>query len=97
MGEKNIRHGEEFIALMMGLEAEEICALAKFLGVRLLTDNVDPETKKAITRDGADIIDDIIDHFVQLDRTDRRFLIRYLKKQEKKKKHGTATEHTEKE
>lgn len=81
--EKNIAHGEEFVKLMMGLEADELCALSKFLGVRLLTDEVDPETKKAIPRDGANIIEDCIDHFAQLGRNERRWLIKYLKKKKK--------------
>ena len=80
---KNIAHGEEFVKLMMKLEPDELCALSKFLGVRLLTDNVDPETKKAIPREGADILEDCIDHFAQLGRQERRWLIKYLKKKEK--------------
>lgn len=82
--EKNIAHGEEFVKLMMKLDADELCALSKILGVRLLTDEVDPETKKAIPRDGADIIEDCIDHFAALGRADRRWMIKYLKKRIRK-------------
>ena len=82
--EKNIAHGEEFVKLMMKLDADELCALSKILGVRLLTDEVDPETKKAVPRDGADILEDCIDHFAALGRTDRRWLIKYLKKRIRK-------------
>jgi hypothetical protein len=55
------------------------------LGVRLLTDEVDPETKKAIPRDAADIIDDCIDHYALLSRIDRRFLLKHLKKEIKER------------
>lgn len=82
--EKNIAHGEEFVKLMMKLKGDELCALSKFLGVRLLTNDVDPETKKAIPREGADILEDCIDHFAQLERRERRWLIRYLRKATRK-------------
>lgn len=86
MEKKNeVAHGEEFVKLMLKLEADELCALSKFLGVRLLTDDVDPETKKAIPREGADILEDCIDHFARLGRPERRWLIKYLKKSQKKR------------
>lgn len=87
MEKKNneVAHGEEFVKLMLKLEADELCALSKFLGVRLLTDDVDPETKKAIPREGADILEDCIDHFARLGRPERRWLIKYLKKSRKKR------------
>lgn len=84
MKDKEIAHGEEFVKLMMKLDADELCALSKILGVRLLTDNVDPETKKAIPREGADIIEDCIDHFARLGRPERRWLIKYLKNHTKR-------------
>ena len=84
MEDKRIAHGEEFVKLMMKLDADELCALSKILGVRLLTDNVDPETKKAIPREGADILEDCIDHFAQLGRPERRWLIKYLKNHTKR-------------
>ena len=83
--EKHIAHGEEFIDLMLDLEAAELCALCKILDVRLLTDEVDPETKKAIPRDAVEIIDECIEHFAEMGRNDRRFLLKYLKKHSKKK------------
>ena len=76
---KDIKGGEEFVQLMFKLEAEELCGLSKILGVRLLTDDVDPETKKAIPRDGSVIIEECIDHFASLNRADRRWILRYLK------------------
>lgn len=77
---KELATGEEFLKLLLKLQPDEFCALAKFLGVRLLTDDVDPETKKAIARDAYDIIDDCIDHYALLDRTDRRFVLKYLRR-----------------
>ena len=72
MEKKNeVAHGEEFVKLMLKLEADELCALSKFLGVRLLTDKIDPDTKKAVPRDGLEIIDDCITHYAELGRTDR--------------------------
>lgn len=76
---KQLATGKEFLELMVKLKPDELCALAKFLDVRLLTDDVDPETKKAIPRDAYDIIDDCIDHYALLNRTDRRFLLNYLR------------------
>lgn len=84
INEKRIGHGEEFVQLLLGLEAVELCALCKVLGVRILTDEVDPETKKAIPRDAVEIIDECIEHYGALGRTDRRFLLKHLKKHQKK-------------
>jgi len=78
--EKKITHGEDFVNALFKLNGDELCALSKFLGVRLLTDDVDPETHKAIPREGADIIDDIIVHYSELGRMDRRWLLKYLQK-----------------
>ena len=78
--QKEVKHGEDFVKNMTKLNSEELCALAKFLGVRLLTDDFDKETHKAIPRDGGDILSDCIDHFALLARDDRRFLLKYLKK-----------------
>lgn len=83
--EKSIAHGEEFVKLMMDLEAIELCALCKFLGIKLLTDKVDPETKKAIPRDAEEIIDECIEHYVEMNRQDRRFLLKYMKKHARKR------------
>ena len=80
IGKKKIGHGEEFLTALTKLKADELCALSQFLNVRLLTDEVDPETKKAIPREGTDIIDDIIVHYCALDRSDRRWLLKYLQK-----------------
>lgn len=76
---KSLATGEKFLQLIVQLQPDEFCALAKILGVRLLTDEVDPETKKAIPRDSYDIIDDCIDHYALLNRVDRRFILKYLK------------------
>lgn len=82
--EKNIRHGEDFVKLMMKMTPEQLCALSKILGVKLLTDQIDSDTKKAIPRDGADIIEDCIDEFARLGRKERRWLLKFLKKQTEK-------------
>lgn len=102
MEEKNISNGKEFVTLMMKLRPDEFCALCKVLDVRLLTDEVDPETKKAVPRESDQIIDDCITHFVTLNHRDRRFLVQSMRravKHNKKRdqKHGTSTEHTTKE
>lgn len=96
--DKQLATGYEFLKLMIQLQPDELCALSKILGVRLLTNEVDPETKKAIPRDAADIIDDCIDHYALLSRMDRRFLLKHLKKEIKERQiHGTSTEHTTQE
>lgn len=78
--QKQLATGEKFLELMVKLKPDELCALAKILGVRLLTDEVDPETKHAIARDAYDIIDDCIDHYAMLSRSDRRFILKELKR-----------------
>lgn len=93
---KEVKHGEEFVEAMLKLSPEELCALSRFLGVRLLTDEVDPETKKAKPREGADIISDCIDHYAQLARPDRRFLLSYLKKNGGKKINGLNSNNSKK-
>ena len=85
VNKKNINHGEEFLHLLLKLNADELCALSKILGVRLLTDEIDPETKKAVPRDAYDIIDDCIVHYGTMGRADRRWLIKYLRKEVKEK------------
>lgn len=82
---KEVAHGQEFVELMLKLDAAELCALCKVLDVRLLTDEVDPETKKAIPRDGIELIENCIDHFAQMNRVDRRWLLKYLRKHTKDK------------
>ena len=76
---EHVKNGEEFVNLMIALKPDELCALAKFLDVRILTDDFDKESKKAKARDAFEIIDDCIMHFAQLDRTDRRFLIKTMR------------------
>lgn len=83
INKKKVGHGEEFLTVLTKLKADELCALSKFLNVRLLTDEVDPETKKAIPREATDIIDDIIVHYCSMGRTDRRWLLKYLQKETK--------------
>lgn len=80
INKKKVGHGEDFLLALTKLKADELCALAKFLSVRLLTDRVDPETKSAIPREATDIIDDIIVHYCSMSRVDRRWLLRYLQK-----------------
>ena len=80
INKKKVAHGEDFIMYLSKLKGDELCALSRFLSVHLLTDEVDPETKTAIPRSGADIIDDLILRYGEMSRTDRRWLIKYLKK-----------------
>ena len=81
---KSLPSGRKFLELIVKLSPEQFTALAKILDVRVLTDEIDPETKKAVPRDAYDIIDDCIDHFALLNRADKRFILNYLKREIKK-------------
>ena len=72
--------GIRFLNAVANLEPKEFVGLARLMGVKLLTQNVDKETKKAIPRDATDILDDMIDVFAGYERKDRKFLVKRLEK-----------------
>lgn len=71
---------EQFLALLIGARPEQILGLAKLWDIKILTENIDPETKKAVARPAEQILGDIIDHYATLDRIERRRLVRQLRK-----------------
>lgn len=80
VNKKKVARGRDFIIYLSKLKGDELCALSRFLSVRLLTNDVDPETKTAIPRSGADIVDDLILRYGEMSHADRRWLLKYLKK-----------------
>ena len=64
---------QNFMELLIGLEAVEFLGLCKFLGVKLMEDSKTP-------RDFADLLNDLMEKFQNLNRTRQRELLQILKK-----------------
>lgn len=64
---------QNFMELLIGLEAVEFLGLCKFLGVKLMEDSKTP-------RDFADLLSDLMEKFQNLNRTRQRELLQILKK-----------------
>lgn len=64
---------QNFMELLIGLEAVEFLGLCKFLGVKLMEDSKTP-------RDFADLLSDLMEKFQNLNRTHQRELLQILKK-----------------
>lgn len=70
----------EFANIVVSCTPTEFVGLAKFLGVKILTENVDPETKTAIPRPAEEIMMDILDTYEKLGRSRRRELVRAMRR-----------------
>ena len=70
----------EFVNIVVSCTPTEFIGLAKFLGVKILTENIDPETKTAIPRPAQDIVMDILDIYEKLGRSRRRELVRAMRR-----------------
>lgn len=77
---KEVKNGKEFVECLLKMSPEELLGLAKWLGIKILSDQVDLDTHHAIPREGADIIDDLIVKYASYGRKDRRFLLRELQR-----------------
>lgn len=71
---------EQFLDLLVGMRPEQVLGLAKLWDIKILTENVDPETKTAIARPAEEIVSDIVDHYTGLGRVGRRICVRQLRK-----------------
>lgn len=69
---------ESFAQLLTQLTPEEFVGLAKYFDIKILTTEVDPETKKAIARPAEDVLLDILTSYDRLNRSDRRKLVKQL-------------------
>ena len=69
---------ESFAQLLTQLTPEEFVGLAKYFDIKILTTEVDPETKKAIARPAEDVLLDILTSYDQLNRGDKRKLVKQL-------------------
>lgn len=70
----------EFANIVVSCTPTEFVGLAKFLGVKILTEDVDSETKTAIPRPAEDIMMDILDNYEKLGRSRRRELVRAMRR-----------------
>lgn len=70
----------EFANIVVSCTPTEFVGLAKFLGVKILTEDVDPETKTAIPRPAEDIMMDILENYEKLGRSRRRELVRAMRR-----------------
>lgn len=82
------RVNDKFADILMAATPEEIVGIAKLLGVKVLSEEVDRETKKAIPLDGAEILLDILAKYEALGRRERRAFVYLLEYGQKKKKKG---------
>lgn len=69
---------ENFAKLLTQLKPEEFIGLAKYFDVKILTTEVDPETKKAIARPAEDVLLDILTSYDMFNRGDKRKLVKQL-------------------
>lgn len=69
---------ESFAQLLTQLTPEEFVGLAKYFDIKILTTEVDPETKKAIARPAEDVLLDILTSYDRLNRSDKRKLVKQL-------------------
>ena len=69
---------ESFAQLLIQLTPEEFVGLAKYFDIKILTTELDPETKKAIARPAEDVLLDILTSYDRLNRSDRRKLVKQL-------------------
>ena len=69
---------ESFAQLLTQLTPEEFIGLAKYFDIKILTTEVDPETKKAIARPAEDVLLDILTSYDRLNRGDKRKLVKQL-------------------
>ena len=69
---------ESFAQLLTQLTPEEFVGLAKYFDIKILTTELDPETKKAIARPAEDVLLDILTSYDRLNRSDRRKLVKQL-------------------
>lgn len=69
---------ESFAQLLTQLTPEEFIGLAKYFDIKILTTEVDPETKKAIARPAEDVLLDILTTYDMLNRGDKRKLVKQL-------------------
>lgn len=82
------RVNDKFADILMAATPEEITGIAKLLEVKVLREEVDKETKKAIPLDGAEIILNILAAYEALERRERRAFVYLLEYEAKKKKKG---------
>lgn len=75
-----MKNNDKFLELLAKLDARGVIGLAYLLDVKVLTDKVDPETKKAIPRDAEDILRDCIISYGNSGRKFRRELLRAMDK-----------------
>ena len=69
---------ESCAQLLTQLTPEEFVGLAKYFDIKILTTEVDPETKKAIARPAEDVLLDILTSYDRLNRSDKRKLVKQL-------------------
>ena len=69
---------ESFAQLLTQLTPEEFVGLAKYFDIKILTTEIDPETKKAIARPAEDVLLDILTSYDRLNRSDKRKLVKQL-------------------
>ena len=69
---------ESFAQLLTQLTPEEFVGLAKYFDIKILTTEVDPETKKAIARPAEDVLLDILTSYDRLNRGDKRKFVKQL-------------------
>ena len=69
---------EEFIDIMTKMKPDQFVGLCKFFGVKVLTENVDPETKKAIPKPAEQLMLECAEAFESQNRFSRRHIMKQL-------------------
>lgn len=71
---------EKIFYKIVKLRPESFLGLAKFFNIKILTETVDKETKKAIPRSAEEITVDIINEYSKLNRKQRRAIDKIIDK-----------------
>lgn len=75
----NRNQTSEFIDIMTKMTPEQFFGLCKFFGLKVLTENVDPETKKAIPKPAEQLMLECAEVFESCNRFQRRNIMKQLK------------------
>lgn len=70
---------DEFVGLLVGLQAVEVCGLAKVLGVKIMLEKGESDDDKKSARDVNEILEDIVVNFAALARQRRREIVRIMR------------------
>ena len=83
---------KKFLILIQQLAPAQFVALCRLLKVKIFTKEWDKDTKKAECRDAKNLVADLLQKFIELPQSDKKFVLRLLRKEVRD---GTTTKNRE--